>query len=55
MSNPKFDPNVEATHIAYDRVGRGEPVLLLSGFPQTRASWKKVIPLLSSRYENDCG
>ena len=51
MSNGKFDPAVEATHIAYDRIGRGEPVLLLSGFPQTRASWNKLIPLLSSRYQ----
>jgi pimeloyl-ACP methyl ester carboxylesterase len=51
MSNPGFDPGVEASRIAYDRVGRGEPVLLLSGFPQTRASWNKLVPKMSSRYE----
>jgi pimeloyl-ACP methyl ester carboxylesterase len=51
MSNPGFDPDVEASRIAYDRVGRGEPVLLLSGFPQTRASWNKLVPKMSSRYE----
>jgi hypothetical protein len=27
--------------IAYDRVGSGEKVLLISGFPQTRRSWNR--------------
>jgi pimeloyl-ACP methyl ester carboxylesterase len=41
----------EAKKIAFDKVGRGEKVLLMSGFPQTRRSWNKLIPLLSQNYE----
>ncbi|HUA78209.1 MAG TPA: alpha/beta fold hydrolase [Acetobacteraceae bacterium] len=47
----RFDPAAEAGRIAFDRVGNGEPVLLISGFPQTRRSWNRLIPLLSSDYE----
>jgi pimeloyl-ACP methyl ester carboxylesterase len=46
-----FDPVREARKIAFDRAGTGEPVLLLSGFPQTRSSWKKIVPLLLPRHE----
>jgi pimeloyl-ACP methyl ester carboxylesterase len=34
----------------YVQAGTGIPVVLLSGFPQTWYSWKKLIPLLSDRY-----
>jgi pimeloyl-ACP methyl ester carboxylesterase len=37
----------EARKIAFDRTGNGATVLLLSGFPQTRRSWNRVVPLLS--------
>lgn len=46
-----FDPVSEARKIAFDRSGKGQAVLLISGFPQTRMSWKKIVPLLSPRYE----
>jgi pimeloyl-ACP methyl ester carboxylesterase len=46
-----FDPASEAKRIAFDRTGHGEKVLLLSGFPQTRRSWDRMIPPLSSRLE----
>jgi pimeloyl-ACP methyl ester carboxylesterase len=46
-----LDPAAEARKIAFDRIGRGEPVLLISGFPQTRRSWNKLIPLLSDRFQ----
>jgi hypothetical protein len=46
-----FDARAEAKKIAYDRIGHGEKVLLISGFPQTRRSWKRLIPLLSSKFE----
>jgi pimeloyl-ACP methyl ester carboxylesterase len=46
-----IDFKAEAMKIAYDRVGRGEKVLLISGFPQTRRSWNKLIPLMSQKYE----
>jgi hypothetical protein len=44
-----FDPTREANVIAYDRHGQGERMLLLFGFPQTRRSWSKIIPLLVHR------
>jgi pimeloyl-ACP methyl ester carboxylesterase len=44
---PTFDAKAEAKRIAFDRAGNGETVLLISGFPQTRRSWNKVVPLLS--------
>jgi pimeloyl-ACP methyl ester carboxylesterase len=47
----KLDARREAKKIAFDRVGKGEKVLLISGFPQTRRSWNRLIPLLSSDYE----
>jgi pimeloyl-ACP methyl ester carboxylesterase len=46
-----LDARAEAKKIAFDRVGKGEKVLLLSGFPQTRRSWNRVIPLLSAVFE----
>jgi pimeloyl-ACP methyl ester carboxylesterase len=45
------DPAAEARKIAFDRIGHGEKVLLISGFPQTRRSWNRVVPLLSPRFE----
>jgi pimeloyl-ACP methyl ester carboxylesterase len=42
-----IDAASEAKKIAFDRTGSGETVLLLSGFPQTRRSWNKVVPLLA--------
>jgi pimeloyl-ACP methyl ester carboxylesterase len=45
-----LDAKAEATKIAFDRVGNGDTVLLLSGFPQTRRSWNKLIPLLSAKF-----
>jgi pimeloyl-ACP methyl ester carboxylesterase len=45
-----MDAASEAKRIAFDRTGQGETVLLLSGFPQTRRSWNKVVPLLSRNF-----
>lgn len=36
--------------IAYDVAGAGPPVLLLHGFPQTRALWARVAPRLAERF-----
>ncbi len=33
------------------RGGKGEPVVLLSGWPQSWYSWHKLMPLLAARYE----
>jgi pimeloyl-ACP methyl ester carboxylesterase len=46
-----LDARSEAKKIAFDRIGDGEPVLLISGFPQTRRSWNQMIPLLSQKYQ----
>jgi pimeloyl-ACP methyl ester carboxylesterase len=46
-----LDARAEAKKIAFDRVGTGETVLLISGFPQTRRSWNKLVPLLSQDFE----
>jgi pimeloyl-ACP methyl ester carboxylesterase len=46
-----LDARAEAKKIAFDRVGRGEEVLLISGFPQTRRSWNRLTPMLSQRYQ----
>ena len=46
-----FDATAEAKKIAFNRVGNGETVLLISGFPQTRRSWNKLIPLLSQDFQ----
>jgi pimeloyl-ACP methyl ester carboxylesterase len=48
---PPLDAATEAGKIAFDRVGNGETVLLISGFPQTRRSWARLIPLLSQDFE----
>jgi pimeloyl-ACP methyl ester carboxylesterase len=45
-----FDPKAEAKRIAFDPAGKGDNVLLISGFPQTRRSWKKIVPLLSKDF-----
>jgi pimeloyl-ACP methyl ester carboxylesterase len=46
-----LDAASEAKKIAFDRIGNGEKVLLLSGFPQTRLSWNRLIPLLSKKFQ----
>jgi pimeloyl-ACP methyl ester carboxylesterase len=47
----EFDPAREANGIAYSQHGRSERLLLLSGFPQTRRLWNKIIPLLAAHFE----
>ena len=42
--------NVNGQQIAYSRAGAGPPVLLLHGFPQTRAMWHGVAPLLAQTH-----
>jgi pimeloyl-ACP methyl ester carboxylesterase len=46
-----MDAASEAKKIAFDRVGSGETVLLISGFPQTRRSWNRLVPLLSQNFQ----
>lgn len=41
---------VNGQTIAYSCGGSGPPVLLLHGFPQTRAMWRGIAPLLADRF-----
>ena len=41
---------VNGQYIAFSLAGEGPSVLLLHGFPQTRALWAQVAPLLAQRY-----
>jgi pimeloyl-ACP methyl ester carboxylesterase len=47
-----LDAASEAKKIAFDRTGNGEPILLISGFPQTKRSWNRLIPLLSPKFQS---
>lgn len=42
--------HLDAGDIAYSRAGSGPPVLLLHGFPQTRAMWHAVAPHLKPEF-----
>jgi pimeloyl-ACP methyl ester carboxylesterase len=51
LDTRSLDAKGEAKKIAFDRTGDGEKVLLISGFPQTRRSWNRIIPLLSGKFQ----
>jgi pimeloyl-ACP methyl ester carboxylesterase len=46
-----LDAAAEAKKLAYDTMGNGETVFMISGFPSTRRSWYRLIPLLSQKYK----
>jgi len=46
--------NIDGTDIAYVTGGSGPPVLLLHGFPQSRAMWARVAPQLAQHYTIVC-
>jgi haloacetate dehalogenase len=46
--------NIDGTDVAYVIGGSGPPVLLLHGFPQSRAMWARVAPQLAHRYTTVC-
>ena len=41
---------VNNINISFSKYGKGFPVLLLHGYPQTKLMWRKIIPLLSKHY-----
>lgn len=45
---PEMD--LDGIVIAYDVAGKGPPVLMLHGFPQTRALWNEVAPDMAKRF-----
>jgi pimeloyl-ACP methyl ester carboxylesterase len=46
-----LDAAAEAKRLAYDTMGNGETIFMISGFPSTRRSWYRLIPLLSQNYQ----
>ena len=42
--------SLKEVNIAYDEGGEGPPVLLLHGFPQSRAMWSRVARVLAGRF-----
>ncbi|WP_323769381.1 alpha/beta hydrolase [Antarctobacter sp.] len=54
---PGFTPalaTLDGQSIAYETGGHGPPLLLLHGFPQTRAMWAEVAPLLAKDFTVIC-
>jgi haloacetate dehalogenase len=45
---------IDGTDIAYVIGGTGPPLLLLHGYPQNKAMWARVAPLLSQHYTVIC-
>ncbi len=41
---------VNNINIAFSKYGKGPPILLLHGYPQTKLMWRKIIPILSKHY-----
>jgi haloacetate dehalogenase len=52
--NGTFEVDTAETTIFVSRAGEGPPLLLLHGFPQTQLMWRKVAPLLASRFTVVC-
>ncbi len=50
MTSPQF-AHVNGIHLAYERTGRGFPMLLIHGFPRDRRLWRKLVPLLADRFD----
>jgi pimeloyl-ACP methyl ester carboxylesterase len=42
--------DLDGVTLHYRRAGRGEPVILLHGIPQTSHEWRYVMPRLAERY-----
>jgi haloacetate dehalogenase len=43
--------DVNGVHLAYERTGRGFPMLLIHGFPRDRRLWRKLSPLLADQFD----
>jgi pimeloyl-ACP methyl ester carboxylesterase len=42
---------IDGLRIHYVRGGKGHPVLMLHGYPETSFAWRKVIPRLAERFD----
>ena len=43
--------DVEGARIRYERSGRGQPLVLISGLAGTAESWARAVPMLSDRFD----
>jgi 3-oxoadipate enol-lactonase len=43
--------NVNGIHLAFERHGKGTPLVLLHGFPLDHHLWDEVVPLLEDRFD----
>ena len=46
--------NVNEININYKIGGKGEPLLLLHGYPQSHILWRKIAPLFAENYTVIC-
>ena len=42
--------DIDEVSIHYIKAGKGDPVVLLHGIPQTSHEWRHIIPHLTKRY-----
>ncbi len=42
---------VDQRVLAYERIGRGEPLVLIHGFPLDHTIWERVVPLLEQEFD----
>jgi haloacetate dehalogenase len=50
MAAPSY-AHVNGVRLAYERLGGGCPLLLIHGFPRDRRLWRKLVPILSDRFD----
>ncbi len=50
LFGPTQFAQVNGIRVAYEVAGQGYPLMLIHGFPRTRWLWRKVAPLLTSRF-----
>jgi len=53
MSSPDFQhhyANLKGVRLHYVTLGKGRPVILIHGWPQTWYEWRRVMPLLADKF-----
>lgn len=50
MNGEPMFARVNGIRVAYDRIGDGFPLVALHGFPRNRKVWRKIAPLVTSRF-----
>lgn len=53
VSTPSFEYNfayLKDVRLHYVTLGKGEPVVLIHGWPETWYAWRRLMPLLADQY-----